>query len=91
MSKSPQVKLSVPVYWKDKKIWFERIAPTLPSGVCWMVGMTLWEDEAEFEIESISVDIDGSVTLWIDDVKCEYDFSDDEFQEWIDAGWEGKK
>ena len=91
MSNSPQVKLSVSVFWKDKQIWFERIAPTLPSGVCWTVGMFVWEDEISFFIKSISVDLDGSVMLWIDDIKYECNFSDDEFQGWIDNGWEGKK
>jgi hypothetical protein len=91
MSSSPQIKLGVHVAWKDKAIWFERFAPTLPIGVCWMVGMSVWKDEISFDIRSIEVGLDGSVMLFVDDISYTDNCSEDEFQEWIDNGWEGTR
>lgn len=87
---TPKIEIRVTCVWNNKRVHFRREAPQLAPGACWMIGMYFWDDDGNdgLDIASISVEPDGAVTLWADDLISDNDCTDEDLRGWIENGWQ---
>jgi hypothetical protein len=82
------VKLNVTVRWKDEGFLFWRVAPALPAGVCWTIGMDFIDDNLDFRVKWIYVRQSGDVLVISSDMFIDTNVTEEDLEEIKKSGWE---